>query len=93
MIYEYIIYILTKYWHFRIKLTKNLKKSLLEMPSKTENLTTEESSKLLKTGKKYWKNMKSKDQKNFLNIKKLLSIIRLALMINDDNIYLSDMLR
>lgn len=63
------------------------------MPSKTKDLTNEESSKLLKSGKKYWRNMTAKNLNNFLNIKKLISIIRLALMINDDNIYLSDMLR
>lgn len=70
-----------------------MKKSLISMPSKTGDLTNEESSKLFKSGKKYWKNFKSKEQNKILNIKKLISIIRLALMINDDNIYLSDILR
>jgi len=63
------------------------------MPSKTKDLTTEESLKLYKSGSKYWNSLKNKEKKNFLSIKKLISILQLALMANDDDIYLSDILR
>jgi len=63
------------------------------MPSKNENLTNEESSMLFKSGQKCWNRLKYKERKNVLTIKKLISIIRLALMINNDDIYLSDILR
>ncbi|XP_025191565.1 TATA box-binding protein-associated factor RNA polymerase I subunit B [Melanaphis sacchari] len=77
----------------KIKLTKSIKKSLTSMPSKTKDLTQEESLKLLKTGKKQWNSLKKKERKNVLSIKKLISILQLALMINNDDIYLSDILR
>lgn len=62
------------------------------MPSKN-NLTHEEYSMLLKTGKKNWYNLKHREAKNNVCIKTLIAIIQLALMINDDDIYLSDILR
>lgn len=62
------------------------------MPSKN-NLTPEEYSTLLKTGKRYWYNLKDREAKNNISIKTLVAIIQLALMINDDDIYLSDILR
>ncbi|XP_060842088.1 TATA box-binding protein-associated factor RNA polymerase I subunit B [Rhopalosiphum padi] len=77
----------------KIKLTKNIKKSLTSMPSKTKDLTNEESLKLFKAGRKHWNSLKKKEKKNVLSIKKLISILQLALMINDDDIYLSDILR
>jgi len=63
------------------------------MPSKTKDLTTEESLKLLESGSKYWTSLKIKEKKNVLSIKKLISILQLALMVNEDDIYLSDILR
>jgi len=63
------------------------------MPSKTKDLATEESLKLLESGRKYWTSLKNKEKKNVLSIKKLLSILQLALMVNEDDIYLSDILR
>lgn len=63
------------------------------MPSNTDDLNIEESSMLFKSGQKCWKKLKYKEKKNMLTIKKIISIIRLALMINDDDIYLSDIIR
>lgn len=63
------------------------------MSSKTKDLTDEESFKLFKTGRKQWNSLKTKEKKNVLSIKKLICILQLALMINDDDIYLSDILR
>lgn len=63
------------------------------MPSKTEDLTNEESAMLVKSRKKCWNKLKCKEKKNLLTIKKIISIIQLALMINNDDIYLSDILR
>jgi len=63
------------------------------MPSKTKDLTTEESLKLFESGSKYWTSLKNKEKKNVLSIKKLISILQLALMVNGDDIYLSDILR
>lgn len=63
------------------------------MPSKTKDLTTEESLKLLQSGSKYWDSLKKKEKQDVLSIKKLMSILQLALMVNDDDIYLSDILR
>lgn len=63
------------------------------MPSNTKSLTTEETSKLYKAGSKYWEKLKMKEKKNRLSIKKLISILQLALMVNNDDIYLSDILR
>lgn len=63
------------------------------MPSSTKDLSFEESSFLLKTGKKCWKSLRYKERKNIVCIKKLIVIIQLALMINGDDIYLSDILR
>lgn len=63
------------------------------MPPITEGLTIEESSKLFKSGQKCWNKLKRKEKKNFLSIKKIISIIRLGLMINKDDIYLSDIIR
>lgn len=77
----------------KIKFKKNIKKSLTSMPSKTKDLATEESLKLLESGRKYWTSLKNKEKKNVLSIKKLLSILQLALMVNEDDIYLSDILR
>lgn len=77
----------------KIKLTKNIKQSLTLMSSKTKELTDEESLKLFKTGRKQWNSLKTKEKKNVLSIKKLICILQLALMINDDDIYLSDILR
>jgi len=79
--------------YFRIKLTKDIKKTLRSMPSKTEDLTNEESAMLVKSRKKCWNKLKCKEKKNLLTIKKIISIIQLALMINNDDIYLSDILR
>jgi len=74
-------------------LTKTTKKSLTSLPSINKDLTIEESTTLLESGKKYWKNLKCKEKKNVICVKKLISIIQLALMINNDDIYLSDILR
>lgn len=63
------------------------------MPSISENLTYEESLLLLKTGEKCWSRFKNADKENCLCIKKLVAIIHIALMINNDDIYLSDILR
>lgn len=63
------------------------------MPSMSKNLTSEESLLLLKTSKKCWSRFKVSDKKNCLRIKKLVAIIHIALMINNDDIYLSDILR
>lgn len=63
------------------------------MPLKTRDLTIEESSELVKSGKKCWDRLKEKEKKNCLTILKMISIIQLALMINNDDIYLSDILR
>lgn len=63
------------------------------MSSNTNDLTNEESLKLFKTGRKQWNSLKRKEKKNVLSIKKLICILQLALMINDDDIYLSDILR
>lgn len=82
-----------KLCYFRIKLTKNVKKSLKSMPSNTDTFNIEESSMLFKSGQNCWKKLKYKEKKNMLTIKKIISIIRLALMINNDDIYLSDILR
>ncbi|XP_015374841.1 PREDICTED: TATA box-binding protein-associated factor RNA polymerase I subunit B [Diuraphis noxia] len=77
----------------KVKFKKNIKKSLTSMPSKTKDLSTEETLKLFKSGNKYWTSLKKKEKKNVLSIKKLLSILQLALMINGDDIHLSDILR
>ncbi|XP_050053252.1 TATA box-binding protein-associated factor RNA polymerase I subunit B isoform X3 [Aphis gossypii] len=77
----------------KIKLTKNIKQSLTSVSSKTNDLTNEEPLKLFKTGRKQWNSLKRKEKKNVLSIKKLICILQLALMINDDDIYLSDILR
>jgi len=74
-------------------LTKNIKQSLTSISSKTKDLTNEESLKLFETGRKQWNSLKTKEKKNVLSIKKLICILQLALMINDDDIYLSDILR
>lgn len=63
------------------------------MPSNTDDLNIEESSTLFKSGQKCWNKLKYEEKKNMLTIKKIISIIRLALMINNDDIYLSDILR
>jgi len=63
------------------------------MPSKTKDLTIEESLKLFNSGLKYWTNFKKRGKQDVLSIKKVLSILHLALMVNDDDIYLSDILR
>lgn len=63
------------------------------MSSKTKDLTDEKSLKRFKTSRKQWNSLKTKEKKNVLSIKKLICIIELALMINDDDIYLSDILR
>lgn len=63
------------------------------MPSKNNHLTPEEYSVLLETGKRNWYNLKHREAKNNITIKTLVAIIQLALMINDDDIYLSDILR
>jgi len=63
------------------------------MPSKTKDLSTEETLKLFKSGNKYWTSLKRKEKQNILSIKKLISILQLALMINGDDIQLSDILR
>lgn len=74
-------------------MTKNIKQSLTSISSKTKDLTNEESLKLFETGRKQWNSLKTKEKKNVLSIKKLICILQLALMINDDDIYLSDILR
>lgn len=74
-------------------MTKTIKKSLISMPLKTTNLSVEESSNLIKSGRKSWINLKSKEKKNSLTIRKVVSIIQLALMINNDDIYSSDIIR
>lgn len=63
------------------------------MPSKTGNIVDEESAIIFKSGLKCWNKLKLKEKKNVLSIKTIISIIRLALMINNDDIYLSDILR
>lgn len=63
------------------------------MPSCTKDLTAEESSTLLRAGKESWMKLKHRERKNIVSIKKLIAIIQLALMINGDNIYLSDIIR
>lgn len=71
-----------------------MKKTLLSIPSVAdENLTVEESSKQIKSGRVCWHSFVKKNQNNHLSIKKLISIIIFALMINDDDIYQSDILR
>lgn len=72
---------------------KNLQKSLKTMPSITKDLTFEESTRLFESGRKCWELLKYKEKKNKITIKKLVSIISLATMINNDDIYLSDILR
>lgn len=79
--------------YFRVKLTKTIKRSLTLMPSKTENLTVEESFNLIKSGRKSWIHLKRSEKKNSLTLKKVVSIIQLALIINNDDIYLSDIIR
>lgn len=74
-------------------MTKSVQKSLKAMPSITKNLTFEESTKFFQSGRKCWKRLKHKEKKNLISIKKLISIIRLATIINNDDIYLSDILR
>lgn len=63
------------------------------MPSKTSEISIGESSTLFERGKKCWSKLKYKDQKNILTMKKLISIIQFALMINNDDIFLSDIIR
>lgn len=92
-IYNIFIHLLNKFVYFRVKFKKNVKKSLTSMPSTTKDLSTEETLKLLKSGNKYWTSFKKKEKKNVLSIKKLISILQLALMINNDDIHLSDILR
>lgn len=62
------------------------------MPSVAED-PVEESSNRIQSGRKCWKSLKSKEDFNRISIKKIISLIRLALMINDDDIFLSDILR
>lgn len=63
------------------------------MPSETGEISNGKSSTLFKRGKKEWSKLKYNDQKNMLTMKKLISIIQFALMINNDDIFLSDIIR
>lgn len=73
-------------------MTKIMKKTLQSMPSVAED-PVGESSNQIQSGRKNWENLKSKEYYNHTSIKKIIAIIRLALMINDDDIFLSDILR
>lgn len=64
------------------------------MPSVVEeNIPVDESSKRIQSGRKCWKKLQFKEKYNHISLKKIIAIIRLALMINDDDIFLSDILR
>lgn len=73
-------------------MTKTVKNTLLSMPSKV-NRTVDESSRQNSSSRKCWASLKHKERSKILSLKKLIAIIRLALMINDDDIFLSDILR
>lgn len=81
-----------KLLYTRVKLSKNLKKTLKSMPSTTNNYTDEELSGIFQSGQKRWNRLKKRGEKN-LKMKKVIAIIRLALMINNDDIYVSDIIR
>lgn len=96
--YKFLIEILFNFnykinYYFSIKMSKNVQKSLKGMPSITKDLTFEESAKLFQSGRKCWDLLKHKEKKNMITMKKLISIIRIATMINNDDIYLSDIIR
>ncbi|XP_050548442.1 uncharacterized protein LOC126910092, partial [Daktulosphaira vitifoliae] len=74
----------------KVKLSSSMKKALNSMDC--ESIPNDEKL-ILKNVQKSWENIKFKDKKNHLTLKKLITIIRLGLLINKDDIYLSDLLR
>lgn len=81
-----------KLLYTRVKLSKNFKKTLKSLPSTTNNYTDEELSETFQSGQKRWNSLNKRERKN-LKMKKVIAIIRLALMINNDDIYVSDIIR
>lgn len=73
-------------------MTKIMKKTLVSLPSVAED-AAEKSSNQIQYGRKCWKSLQSKENYNHVSLKKIIALIRLALMINDDDIFLSDILR
>ncbi|XP_050428220.1 TATA box-binding protein-associated factor RNA polymerase I subunit B isoform X2 [Adelges cooleyi] len=83
----------TKIEKAKVQLSTLMKNAMKSMASKSVDLTDNSSKFVLKNMQKLWEKSKYQDQKNHLTIKKLISIIQLGLMINKDNIYISDLLR